>query len=442
MGSAPNPAPGADADPTAWRDAAAVFALALGARLLLLPLFHDLSLAGDEEYYWRATGGEIFDYFVLSEHDRIHYFLQRPPLWPLLLTAVGQVFDGVLALRLVTVVLGSLAAALVAVLARDLFGRRTGLVAGILFAVYPEHVFFSHYLWAEVFFGLLCLGAAIPFFRYVSEPERGRGRLWAACLVAGLALLTKEFAGALFLGMAVTLAARPATRSIATLGAATAIFLAPFLLYVGWAFAQPDAKTLPLYAAVGNFREALGLEFRSAETSRSADVRELAGALAARGLGERVRATRHQLYNLWTPNSFPLKRLTPKGRKYRFSPSWAWGYGEGFSRRWFVPFVGFYAFAMVLGLAGLFLSDATPFRTFAVTCLVVLSGASVLALYVSRFRLPFMFLMIVYAAYALVRLPELWPRLGDWRRSVPLLLVLAVLTEIFQQKLRTLGQWG
>jgi 4-amino-4-deoxy-L-arabinose transferase-like glycosyltransferase len=68
-----------------------------------------------------------------------HATTYRPPVFPLFLAGV-YLLSGAhpLAGRLALSVVGAVTCMLVCVMARDLFGRRTGLLAGVIAATYPQ----------------------------------------------------------------------------------------------------------------------------------------------------------------------------------------------------------------------------------------------------------------------------------------------------------------
>jgi Flp pilus assembly protein TadD/4-amino-4-deoxy-L-arabinose transferase-like glycosyltransferase len=80
----------------------------------------------------------------------------QAPLYPYFLGAVYSVFGhNLVALRVVQVLLGSLGCGLLAVAGQKLFGTRTGLLAGILLAVYPPAIYFDTLIQKAVIEGLL-----------------------------------------------------------------------------------------------------------------------------------------------------------------------------------------------------------------------------------------------------------------------------------------------
>jgi uncharacterized membrane protein len=131
----------------------------------------------------------------------------RPPAWPYLLAGVYEATgERWTAGRLTAAVLGALAVLLVYLVAAQLFGRRTGLVAGWVAAVFPPLVFLSGSLVAESLFVVLVLAALFATLRARAGP---RVLPWAALagVACGLAALTRTNGLVLIAAVAVGLAA-------------------------------------------------------------------------------------------------------------------------------------------------------------------------------------------------------------------------------------------
>lgn len=170
------------------------------------------------------------------------------PLYPLLIAAVSYVTaNAELAGRLLSFVLGSLLPLPVYWLARQCFGRRTGLLAALIVAGTPILVQYSSLVWSEITYTFLVfLGLALgwralqPHLARGADPapaDRSR-RLWAAGaagLLLGCASLTRSEGIACFgllAGAAVLLALvqHPWRRQALTWAAILAALLAGFSL--------------------------------------------------------------------------------------------------------------------------------------------------------------------------------------------------------------------
>jgi 4-amino-4-deoxy-L-arabinose transferase-like glycosyltransferase len=177
----------------------ALFAVALSVRLLALWVAADAELVKDEfAYVERARAlldgrGLLGSYQSWVHHDgwRIAQLPQYPgayqaPGYPAFLAAVMAVTDrSVIAVKTVQCVLGGLSCVLVFALGRAWFGRRTGIVAGALFASYPNLIAFAHLLWSEtLFIFLLLLLIFLLFGRPRALPSPRRAALAGVVLAA------------------------------------------------------------------------------------------------------------------------------------------------------------------------------------------------------------------------------------------------------------------
>ena len=116
--------------------------------------------------------------------------IYRPPLYPLMLAGIYQVCGRDLDMvRLWQALLGTAACALMYGIGRRIGGKRVGLIAAGLGAIYPLFVFFSAVVMAETLLVLLITAALLLALRLEAVPSAGN----AAALggVVGLAALCK-----------------------------------------------------------------------------------------------------------------------------------------------------------------------------------------------------------------------------------------------------------
>lgn len=108
-----------------------------------------------------------------------------PPGWPASLAAVFFVFGtGLTAGKLLNVVAGVLTVYLVYRIGELLFGRRVGLIGAAIIAFYPNHIFWSSTLYADVYFtAWFCLAL---FVLLRTKDWRGSRSLWAAALLGAI----------------------------------------------------------------------------------------------------------------------------------------------------------------------------------------------------------------------------------------------------------------
>ncbi len=168
--------------------------LALGLRLIRLayqPLWWD---EGWSLFFATSGFREMLELTAVDIH---------PPLYYLVLHYWIRVFgSGVVSVRFLSVLLGTAAVPLLYAAGRRLAGHRGGLLAGLLLAVSPFHIFYSQ----EVrMYGLVTLlGAAAFYFTTLWEARNGRVGIgaWLGYVLAAMAALcTAYYAAFLLLGL-------------------------------------------------------------------------------------------------------------------------------------------------------------------------------------------------------------------------------------------------
>jgi len=409
-----------------------VFLASLGIRAMFLPFVINLLLAADESYYWNVPK-------YLARGDFVSVVL-RPPLWGCLLAIPAWFLDHPFTGRLFATVIGACTPVLIYLLTEKVFNKRTGLVAALIYAAYPEHVGYSHYLWSEILFGFLCLLSLYLFFVFVNARRRNLF-LFLSFFVAGLALLTKEFAVILVVGLLVTLFFLKTQNKIKKILLACFLFLLPTLGYSFAASRITNRVIILADAPIGNFSQATAEgpkpKFPYSFETRENLMSELLSSLWERSLYDTLRSMQKQFYNLWTPNSFPVFRLLPMTR-----PDSHWGYGASKPWPWIALVVGGYIIIIVAGIVGLCLADITPFGIFSTVSLVCLSSTSIFAFLCSRFRLPFMFIFAIFTAHLLVNWKILIGNKVKKKRLLPLAILLILFIHIVYIKANTLGTWG
>jgi uncharacterized membrane protein len=138
----------------------------------------------------------------LSIHDlfeNLQYGDRHPPLHHLALwLTVKAIGDGELAVRIPSIIAGTLAIPALYLLGRELYDRRTGLVAAAFGAASPMLIWYSQearmYAFVELF-GLLALWTQL---RVIRNPSMGN---WAAYILATAALLWSHYFGLLLIGV-------------------------------------------------------------------------------------------------------------------------------------------------------------------------------------------------------------------------------------------------
>ena len=130
-----------------------------------------------EPFTWRDTGR----YIPTAVH---------PPLYPMIL-AITSVFgyDGFLAHKLVSAVIGALAVGAIGLVGRAAGGPRVGIVAAVLAAVYPNFFVLDGTLLSEGLFVLTIAGATLAGYRLLRSPTVGAAVVLGVAF--GLAALTR-----------------------------------------------------------------------------------------------------------------------------------------------------------------------------------------------------------------------------------------------------------
>jgi len=187
----------------------------------------------------RLVAGEGYRLGVKAYHfggtEVLHDGLaERPPLYPLMVAALFKAGLGLLGVQVANAVLASACVALVFALGARLFGRRAGLLAGLLAVASPVMVARMVPPMTEAVALSLSLLAAWLVVRFADPPR------WQAFAVAGMALglgyLTRPTAAGLALALLLGVAAagRNRRRLVAPIGAllvGMTIFVFPITMY-------------------------------------------------------------------------------------------------------------------------------------------------------------------------------------------------------------------
>jgi len=218
--------------------------LALAAILVLAALLRVAVIAADDGYSPQNDAFE-YDYYAHSiaagdGYPESGYLRQggptaiRGPGYPYLLGGVYAASgDSRTAGRLAGAALGVLAVFFVYLIGRRIWGRRVGLIAGALAAVFPPLVLLSRELWSETLFIPLELGAVLCALEF----RRSGGLLrWAAAAGAlcGLALLTRNTASPLLVCIPLGMLVAPIRLTLASLRAPLLVLGVAALVVVPW----------------------------------------------------------------------------------------------------------------------------------------------------------------------------------------------------------------
>jgi 4-amino-4-deoxy-L-arabinose transferase-like glycosyltransferase len=173
------------------------------AVIVVLALVIRMAAIAADDGYKPANDAFEYDYYARSiaagdGFPRSGYLLYggptaiRGPGYPYLLGVVYAVTDdSVTAGRLAGAALGALVVLLLYLLVRRIWGRRIGLCAAGMAAIFPPFVLLSQELWSESLFLVLELAAILCV---ISFRRSGSALRWAAAAgaVCGLAVLTRN----------------------------------------------------------------------------------------------------------------------------------------------------------------------------------------------------------------------------------------------------------
>jgi uncharacterized membrane protein len=138
----------------------------------------------------------------LSLHDlfsNLYHGDRHPPLHHLALWLTVKAFgDGELAVRLPSLIAGTLVIPALYELGRELYDRRTGLVAAAFGAVSPILIWYAQEARMYAFVTLFGLLALLTQLRVIRNPSMGN---WAAYILATAALLWSHYFGLLLIGV-------------------------------------------------------------------------------------------------------------------------------------------------------------------------------------------------------------------------------------------------
>jgi 4-amino-4-deoxy-L-arabinose transferase-like glycosyltransferase len=165
----------------------------------------------------------------------------RPPGFPMFLAAVYTATEPIgierwTAARVAQALVGTAVVALLGLVAWQLFGRRTALIAMALGAVFPPAIVLGGSLLTETLFCALMLGALAAVLAYRRSAGAGGDWRWLilAGVICGLAVLTRSNAPALILPLAIGVATTGDRPLRARLGRAAALVGIAALIVAPW----------------------------------------------------------------------------------------------------------------------------------------------------------------------------------------------------------------
>ena len=388
-----------------------LFLLSLIVRCLFIPMITKLNLMGDEYYYWYFTY-KIQTLFSSPHNtfssDDLKLFLMHPPGWYGILTLIKSTVGSLLLTRIALLIISSLSPVILYMLGREAFGSKTGWIAGLFWVFYPNHVFYSHYLWPAIFFEMLTMGALFLLIRYFNNQEN-LTNLYLAFSIIGLSFFIKEMSLFIFIAAFATFCIFAKKRPARGLLGVLAISLLPIIIYstlislrMGHPVFISNASKIAMSQAVlidQSDRHNKTIEVDALLHSGFQEgTRESHAVILKRILGRKISLAIDngfdQISKFLSPTSFPQLRLHSDRRLLNYS--------KIYPKPALYPFVLSYLLLVIMGLIGLCLTPHTTFKTlgFMIIVLFVMTGFFV-GFYHSRYRLPIMFLFAIGSAHCL-----------------------------------------
>ncbi len=329
------------------------------------------------------------------------------------------------------VVLGSLLVPLVMMLSLSLFDRRTAIAAGLIAALYPTFVAYSHYLWAENAF-LVPVVAGLTVAVYA---QRTAGVAMSALggLLFGLAALCRETGLVIAAACALWwfLASAGSQRRRAALRGVVMVLVA-VLVIVPW--------TIRNYRVVGGFVPIATISWmamaegnifdpedwlhpnRNVLTEFRTSWRSIPDELERMEFSRRVAIDRiKQEQPTWMPKKFVrTSGLLFGPDSFLFKKISRGAYGSlsmTTIRLLLVVTVSSYIIVVIAGVLGIAIAPDRMHRLFPLVVVGSVFALHIAAFASSRHRLPIVALLIPYAAYAITHRGEM-PRLLEGRRWI------------------------
>jgi Flp pilus assembly protein TadD/4-amino-4-deoxy-L-arabinose transferase-like glycosyltransferase len=423
------------------RALALVFLVALAIRLIHVwelrgaPVF--VHLMGDSRAY-----DEWAQKIAAGDWLGTGVFYQAP-LYPYVIGTLYALFGrDLLFVRLVQAVLGAGSCALVAAAGVKWFGRRAGILSGLLLAAYAPAIFFDALIQKSVLDGLL---VAALLLALAVRGNSGIGRPAITGVLLGLLVLSRENAIALLPVVVMSVWDRSQRRlpAVLTVVAATALVLAPVAirnLIVGGELHMTTAQLGPNFY-IGNSANATG-KYVPLMVDRGSALfeRQDATDLAETSLGRRLGPS--EVSNYWLRRGLDWIRSDPgawlrlTGRKLLLlanATEAADTEDIATHAEWSFPLrvsARLLHFGIVAPLAslGMWITRRRWQELWPLHALVGIFALSVIAFYVmDRYRYPLVPVLILFAGAGLDEVVSYWKRHSGSERATTVLLVVLAL---------------
>jgi 4-amino-4-deoxy-L-arabinose transferase-like glycosyltransferase len=420
------------------------FLAALGIRLVLLHASAGVEprIVDEQHYHQLATNLVRGDGFGWSASQPTSI---RPPLYPMLVAAIWYAAgsDGLQAVRGAQIVLAALSAWLLYLITARLFDRSTGALAALALAFYPTLIFSGVLLLTEVLFVTLLLtavhGCLVLLQRNSWRVALGTGLAFGAAALTRSILWPFPFVLVLFLALAL----RGSVRQRAAL---CAVLLLGFAIVVGpWSVRNTRLqRTFTAVDTMGGLNLLMGNYQYTPEArmwdaisqtgvrSWSEPLRHLTPPAGGWTEGTKDHWAQRQALAFMAANP----RLTARRSAIKFADLWGLEreWVSGLQRGLYQPPVWFavvssaavlIAFPVILiaAIVGIFLAPPAERRAhwFFVLLIAYVCALQSLTFGHSRYHLPLVPILIVYAASAVTRSSEVMRRLRSRAAIAPAL---------------------
>jgi hypothetical protein len=419
----------------------ALTGVAIVARVAYLLWEPACALAGDESSWVALATQELGRPRRGLDPFRVRLIFY-PPLYPYFVAILHRVFGSLDAALWAQAGLGALLVPAVGRAGRTAFSPRVGLAAGAVVAVYPDLVWFSVHFWSETLFVVALWWGIERVLR--ADVSGSRGAAAVAGILWGLSTLTRELSlylapfAALWLARGTMPGGGREPRSAARggIGRASVFLLALVLTLAPWTIRNAIVfhAFIPVSTMGGSnlwqgnvplthleVHETLGEITDPIERDRHA--RRLARQVILEQQPSWVfEKTAAQMPEFWKAGSEILDHLVGRGACGSLTLATV--------KTIEVVVVGPYLLLLGLGLVGLARWRATPGGVLLLVLAAAYNFAHIVAYATTRFRLPILPVVFLFAAAVLFPRDVLVPLRG-WRLALLVVLALACLVVLW-----------
>jgi hypothetical protein len=273
---------------------------------------------------------------------------------------------------------------------KNTFGFKSGFAAGLLHAICPELIFFSTYLYAETILEfILALGT---LFIFTSRIKILRLNFLIASLILGIGVLFKHFVIVGFSSL-IILELLKIKIEIKRIISLVLVFSIPYLIFSVVRLKNNQDPFLLFNAAIKN-----SIEWNSQRVSRMSEVKNKidllkmqSQSLQKNSIRDFAKKSHQNLRQFWNLDGYHSSRLL-NFRYGLFSTPWPF----------FLLSALFFYGVMSSGFLELISGDKILFKTYVLSCFGLLSLMCCFFFMVSRYKTPFLFLVIILAGNSLI----------------------------------------